>query len=181
MKQLRSYKCRQHDRSAKSMTTSQFKSEILPHYESMHRVAVAMLGDSDEASDAVQDCMLKLWRSRDGLDMIINIRAYCIGAIRKTCLSAIEGRINSEKIESVTAENDTDVTYDRVEQRDSLEFVTRAIDAMPESHRDVMKLSSFGGLSNSEIADMTGLTAENVRQILSRGRKKLKTLFSKHS
>ncbi len=39
-------------------------------------------------------------------------------------------------------------------------------------------MSAVGGLTNSEIKDATGLTDDNVRVLLSRGRKKLRQLFS---
>ena len=42
-----------------------------------------------------------------------------------------------------------------------------------------MRLSAFGGLSNDEIAQATGLDNQNVRALLSRGRRKIKEMFIK--
>lgn len=50
---------------------------------------------------------------------------------------------------------------------------------LPENQRTVVVMSAVTGLSNSEISQATGLSAENVRVLLSRGRKKLRELFYK--
>ncbi|MDE6768460.1 MAG: RNA polymerase subunit sigma-70, partial [Muribaculaceae bacterium] len=42
----------------------------------------------------------------------------------------------------------------------------------------VVMLSAVSGLSNNEIQEVTGLSDDNVRVLLSRGRKKLKQLFA---
>ncbi|MCM1484200.1 MAG: hypothetical protein NC043_07675 [Muribaculaceae bacterium] len=36
------------------MTSEEFKSDILPHYQAMWSMAYTLLADSDEAADAVQ-------------------------------------------------------------------------------------------------------------------------------
>jgi len=53
------------------------------------------------------------------------------------------------------------------------------IDMLPENQRRVVMLSGIAGLSNSEIKKATGLSDDNVRVLLSRGRKKLRELFSR--
>lgn len=49
------------------MTTQEFKDKIMPHHGAMFRVASAILSDSEEAADAVQDSMMRLWQYRDKL------------------------------------------------------------------------------------------------------------------
>ena len=48
-------------RPAATMTSDEFKAEILPYYKDMWRMAYAVLGNRDEAADAVQDANLRLW------------------------------------------------------------------------------------------------------------------------
>ena len=158
----------------------QFKDDILPHYRLMWQAAYAVLGDRDAAADAVQDCMVKLWDRRHLLDNVGNLRAYCIRAARNEALTTLRDR-RQTGVPPDTPGHEPGSEYDqeRVEYADAVTTVSRVIDAMPPTHAEVMRLSSFAGLSNSEISEATGLSPDNVRVILSRGRRKLKLLFEK--
>ena len=167
-------------RPAATMTSDEFKAEILPYYKDMWRMAYAVLGNRDEAADAVQDAMLRLWSVRDSLPEISNRRSYCIGAVRNASLRLIEGRKEFSPLTEIAETSESPEAVGRLEANEIKDFVSRAFDSMPPTQGEVMRLSSLSGLSNTEIAEATGLTLDNVRVILSRGRKKLKTLFSKH-
>ena len=65
------------------MTTQEFKDKIMPHHGAMFRVASAILSDSEEAADAVQDSMMRLWQYRDRLAAVADLRTYCIVTARK--------------------------------------------------------------------------------------------------
>lgn len=160
------------------MTPEQFNDDILPMHAPMYRVAFSLLKDSDAAADAVQDCMLRLWSRRDSFDSITEIRPYCLMTIRNHCLTVLKQNHMFESIDQASnIASDTNACSD-LEHRQSMAMLDSAIDSMPEHHREVLKLSTYGGCSNSEIATLTGLTEVNVRAILSRGRKKLRLLFS---
>ena len=62
---------------------------------------------------------------------------------------------------------------------DELNRVNEAIDALPPLSRRVLRMNAYDGCSGQEIAEATGLSEANVRVILSRTRKRLRTLFSK--
>ena len=67
------------------------------------------------------------------------------------------------------------------EYRDTRHRIEILIDSLPPGQSRVIRLSSFGGLDNAEIAEATGQTEANVRQLLSRGRRKLRELMNKNS
>lgn len=72
------------------MTNEEFKASILPHYKGMYRIAASIMRSDDEAADAVQDAMLKLWDSRDKLKNVADLKAYCLNAVRNVCLNTIQ-------------------------------------------------------------------------------------------
>lgn len=63
---------------------------------------------------------------------------------------------------------------------DSVEFIGRIVDSLPEGQREVVRLSAFDERSNEEIAELTGYSPGNVRQLLSRGRKKIREMYIKY-
>ena len=63
------------------------------------------------------------------------------------------------------------------EYNDTRRHIEILIDTLPPGQRDAIRMSGFGGLDNSEIAEATGQTENNVRQLLSRGRRRLRELL----
>lgn len=162
------------------MTTEQFKQQILPFHAMMYGVAKAILESEDDACDAVQDSMMSLWQKRDSLPSVANLRAYCAAAVRNQCMTMVRERAahRQESLEVAPAVVD-DSTEKRVDDADAIARLSNVIDRLPASQAEVMRLSAFGGLSNDEIAQATGLDNQNVRTLLSRGRRKIKEMFIK--
>lgn len=160
------------------MTISNFKSDILPHYKAMWNIAYAVLGNSDDASDAVQEGMVRLWARRDTLDSVSNVAGYCACVARNIALTMLQNRKSAADID-IEASKLSMAAHgsERMEWRHEVDAVMQAITNMPPNQREVMRLSAMAELDNNEIAEVTGLSRDNVRQLLSRGRKKLRQLF----
>lgn len=161
------------------MTERRFNDEIIPMHAAMYRVAVAILGSADDAADVVQDIMVRLWNNRNSLDSVSSLGGYAINAVRNECVTRMTRTQPSAPIDFVAEKCSDDDQQAAMERRESLRIVAGAIQTMPDTQRQVMELSAFGAFSSQEIAEATGLTEVNVRALLSRGRKKLKQLFSK--
>lgn len=158
------------------MTSGEFKSILLPCYRRMYATAVAILRDADDASDAVQDTIAALWQKHEGIDVPDNPQAFCCRSVRNTCIDRL--RFNAKRyfdnIEGLCIV-DTDVTTDRDVSLNTMSaYIAELLSGFKEKQRKILMLSIFSQLSNEEISDITGETVENVRMILSRGRRKLK-------
>ena len=64
------------------------------------RMAIRYLEDSDEAEDAVQDALLKLWFLRDRLDQYRSVDALAIVITKHLCIN----RLRVTRIEKVDLE-----------------------------------------------------------------------------
>ncbi len=96
--------------------------------------------------------------------------------MRRQALTFLQkARYSEELTENVGTVSDNGI--DSLEYRERLSEVNRIIATLPKNQQDVIRLSSFGGCSNDEIAGITGLSDTNVRALLSRGRKKIKSLL----
>lgn len=154
------------------MTEQQFRDVVMPHHRLMAGMAMAVLGDREEASDCLQDCLLALWNRRDELERVDNVKAYCLRTVRNCALSMLRrtNRLETvipEIIESLDPET-------RLEHKDRLEKVMAHIETLPEPQREVIRMSAVLGLSNDDVAKMSGQSPGNVRTLLSRARKRLK-------
>ncbi|MDE6654442.1 MAG: sigma-70 family RNA polymerase sigma factor [Muribaculaceae bacterium] len=158
------------------MTSGEFKSILLPCYRRMFATAMAILRNGDDASDAVQDTVSALWQRHAGLSVPDNVVAFCCRAVRNTCIDRL--RLDSKRyfdnIEGLCVA-DASVTSDRDASLNTMsEYIATLLSGFKEKQRRILMLSIFSELSNDEISVITGETNENVRMIISRGRKKLK-------
>lgn len=154
------------------MTEQQFRDIVMPHHRLMAGMAMAVLGDREDVSDCLQDCLLALWNRRDELEHVDNVKAYCLRTVRNCALSMLRraNRLENvipEIIESLDPET-------RLEHKDRLEKVMAHIETLPGPQREVIRMSAVLGLSNDDVAKMSGQSPGNVRTLLSRARKRLK-------
>ena len=161
------------------MTQQEFEIRSQQCRPVMFRIAYAILADREEAADAVQDALLKLWCSRSVLDTVGSIPSYFNMAVRNAALD-IRGR-RQTPVQGVDTDNNGHAAHSVCSGAESMTdaaIVMKAIDSLPDNSRQVMRLSVMTGMSSKEIADLMELTDANVRAILSRTRKKLKELFT---
>ncbi len=75
------------------MTEREFRERVLSLRRLMYGVALKMGIPPDDAADAVQEALVKLWRHRDGIPGNPGeSRLYCMAALRNECLSLIRRR-----------------------------------------------------------------------------------------
>lgn len=153
-----------------------FNERFLPLYPRLYSVAAAILDPSTgEASDAVQETMVKIWKSGASMATVEQPEAYAVKVLRTTAIDMLCRRHYADSIDEVP-----EIDSDSPPDPDSVEFLERIIDTLPSTQQEVIRLSAFSNLPNDEIAALTGQTAVNVRQLLSRGRKKIKELYNKY-
>ncbi len=158
------------------MTDGEFNRIILPQYRQMYATAFAILRDPDDASDAVQDSLSALWLKHQDIKIPENGAAFCRQTIRNHCIDRIRGDSKRyfERIETLYQLPTGFKTDSEVSLSYTSSFIMECLRTLNERHREVLTLSIFSQLSNDEISTATGESPENVRVILSRGRKTIK-------
>ena len=161
------------------MPASLFKQLLLPLYPRLHRVALHLLGNVEDAEDMVQEVYMKLWSRRDALPDVQNVEAYCVTLTKNMCID----RLRLAEVEEVDVETiaqpltAADDVAEDVERRDAVEHVKVVIATLPENQQKVITLRDMQEHSFEEIEQMTGLTATNARMLLSRARKAIRERF----
>lgn len=165
------------------MTSEEFKSEVLPVKNKLYRFALRLLGDVEEAQDVVQEIFLRLWSKRDNLSEYRSIEAFAMTMTRNLCLDKLKSPASRKETFDETREMPDNTTpYTKTETSDTIRLVKMAMDALPEQQRMVIHLRDVEGSDFDEIAEVTGLSLNNVRVSLSRARKKIRdTLIKIHS
>ena len=138
--------------------------------DSLWRLACTILCNKEDARDVVQDVMMRVWEQP--LEPV-NVNTYLTQSIRNACIDRLRSRRNqTDSIPEIPAESNIDAMSDR-------EIVRFAMDRLPENLRTTVHLKDIEGYDTSEIAQILGIQENNVRALLSRGRKMMRAIIEK--
>lgn len=155
------------------MDPKQFNAQILTLSDKLFRLAKSMLRNADAAQDAVQDLSLKLWEKRDNLDVVENVPAFTMRAMRNLCLDTIRQQRNEDELPAEFELGELN-PHQRTEQKDMAGKIREMIDNLPELQRSIIRMRDVEGMEISEIAYITSLTENAVSVNLSRARQKIR-------
>ncbi|MBO5084508.1 MAG: sigma-70 family RNA polymerase sigma factor [Bacteroidaceae bacterium] len=163
------------------MPASLFKQLLLPLYPRLQHVALRMLGNVEDAEDMVQEVYMKLWGKREELPDVQNMEAYCVALTKNMCIDRLRlaevDRVDVDDVPlSLAAADDV---ASQLERQDAVEQVKLIIETLPEKQQQVVTLRDIRDCTFEEIEEQTGLTAVNVRALLSRARKTIRERFKR--
>lgn len=163
-----------------------FEREAVPHMDSLYNYALKMTGDSDDASDLIQETYLKAFRFFDKFEKGTNCKAWLFRIMKNTYINTYRkntkepDKVDYEEIENfyenIKASN-TDSAHLEKDIYDNLldDDLSDAISSLPEDFRTVVILADIEGFTYDEIADFIDVPVGTVRSRLHRARKMLFT------
>jgi RNA polymerase sigma-70 factor (ECF subfamily) len=136
--------------------------------------ALKWLQNEADAEDTVQEALLRLWKIRDQLDTVVNLRAFASQTTKNICIDRLRtAKEHTEAIDSYPGA-DHETPYSRTERNDMIAVIKRIIERLPELQRTIIQLRDIEGYELQEIADITGTLVGAVTVNLSRARKKVR-------
>jgi RNA polymerase sigma-70 factor (ECF subfamily) len=143
-------------------------------------VAYRMLGSLPEAEDAVQECWLRLNRSRT--DNVENLRGWLTTVVARVCLDMLRSRKSrrEEPLETAAPEPAgkqrpaPDPEAEAV-LADSLGYATLVVlNRLNPAERIAFVLHDLFDVPFEEVAQITGRSSDGVRQLASRARRRIR-------
>ncbi len=158
------------------MDLQEFKTKVLPVRQKLYRLAVFMLQDKEEAEDTLQDVFLKLWTNKHKLHAYTSIEAFAMSITKNLCLDRLKASKRRPKVDVAGLEMNSNEAnpYQRYELADSVSKIHGLVAALPEQQKLVLHLRDVEECSFEEIEQITNLTVNNIRVILSRARKQVR-------
>ena len=146
----------------------------------LYNCAYSILRDEPSAEDAVQDAFVSLARNFEKTKQMERnqIRGYMIIIVRNAAFKLYNKRKREVAAEDIYAdEADTsDMTLD-VENKELARTLFEMIKKLDSKYGDVIMLKYYHDMHDKDIADSLGLTVENVKVRLHRGRNALKKML----
>jgi RNA polymerase sigma-70 factor (ECF subfamily) len=158
----------------------------------VYRLAFSMLRHKQDAEDAAQEVLIKLWRTLPDYRFECPLLIYVLKMTRTTVLDLQRKLSRRREHEvSLTVEDedgervvmdvaDTSVDANPAEhltRAERIAEVRRAIEDLPPAERDIIMLKDIQGLSYAQIADLLSVEEGTVGSRLSRARKNLEKIL----
>jgi RNA polymerase sigma-70 factor (ECF subfamily) len=156
--------------------TGAFEALVQRHHRTLFSVALRMLGDYSDASDATQATLVKAYEKLGTFDPRFRFFSWIYRILLNECLNARRDRRPVETL-------DTDIAgeggpLEALEAAERRQLVQRALLALPVEYRQVIVLRHFGGLNYDDIAATLGIPSKTVKSRLYSARQRLAYLLT---
>ncbi len=162
----------------KSENLSNEMEELWPD---LVRFSRSLSGNADLAQDIAQESMQRALQRQEGLEGIVNLRAWLCQIAANVCREWWRKRSREQEcLKQIAAnrpfESDT-LPSGAIEQREHLEAIWSFIQELSVVQRQVIQLHLQDNCSHAEIAKRLNTTTDNVKANLSVVKRKLRKKF----
>jgi RNA polymerase sigma-70 factor, ECF subfamily len=159
------------------MTPEEFRKVFLPEGRRLYALAFRYLNNREEAEDAVQEVLMKLWEERKKAGRYENPAAWCTTVTRNYCIDMLRRRKKmvrddiSRVNEVPEAVNDM---FGRSDGSEAASLITGIVQRMKEPYRSAVIMRDIEGYSYEEAAEAMKTSVSTLRTTLSRARKSIR-------
>jgi RNA polymerase sigma factor (sigma-70 family) len=144
-------------------------------YDRYHRPILSfcrhLLGDPEEAADAVQHTFLAAYSAIVSSSKPILLRAWLFTIARNRCYSVLRAR--RQQATGGQFEPVTEGLATQVIQREDLRQLLEDLQRLPEDQRAALVMAELGSLSHQEIANVLGVPPGKVKALVFQARESL--------
>lgn len=157
------------------MTQTEFLEIVMPFKDKVFRLAKRLLVSTEEAEDATQEVIIKLWNNKSKISEYNNVEAFSMTMTKNYCYDKLKSKqAQNLKIVHSNYEDKQTALQKQVELNDSVNWVERIIQELPEQQRVIIQLRDIEEYDYDEIAKMLDMNNTAVRVNLSRARKTIR-------
>jgi len=147
------------------------------------RLAVAMLGNMEDARDALQDAFVKAYEALHRFDLRRPFGPWFYQILRNQCRDVLRSRQARFRLEALDERlelrpADSEMGPERARQRGAArELLWKALERIGEEHREILVLKELQGFRYNEIAKVLEIPEGTVASRLYHARRALKTVL----
>jgi len=142
----------------------------------MFQLAYRLMGyQRGPAEDAVQESLIKLWRSAPNWRPIGSVESYVSRIVYNSCMDMHRRQRPTEEIPEDYSVADT--VLETILDQEQRQLLLGAIQKLPERQKDAILLHYMGEHSQRHVAKLLGTTEKGIERLLARGRKRLRELL----
>jgi len=165
------------------MKQTEFLNLVLPFKDKLFRLSKRLLVSTEEAEDATQEVLLKLWSKNSKMKEYKNVEAFAMTMTKNFCLDRLKSKQASNlKLVHSNYGDDNNSLQKNIEAKDSVNWVAKIMDELPEQQKMVLQLRDIEQYTFEEIEELLDMKPTAIRVALSRARKTVREkLTQKHN
>ncbi|MDO4209380.1 MAG: sigma-70 family RNA polymerase sigma factor [bacterium] len=152
------------------MNTQEFIESVESLRGDMLQQARRYLHDTDDAEDAVQESLVKLWTLRDRIPDKQKMRNMAAVICRNVSLNMIRDSRHTVDIDNVRAMHMRGDPQMQMEENEDMRRLRQSIQALSDKQRAILRMRNVENMSYADISRITGSTESSVRGMLSKAR-----------
>ncbi|HEX7086359.1 MAG TPA: RNA polymerase sigma factor [Vicinamibacterales bacterium] len=152
-----------------------FEELLRPHEAALFTLACRMLGDREEARDAVQSALLRAYQHLAQFDPAHRFFSWIYRIVMNECLNRRRARVPEDELPPTLAARGT--PFEAAAASERAAQIRAALLRLSPEHRAVVTMRHFGGLSYDEIGEALGIPAKTVKSRLYSARQRLGELL----
>ena len=157
------------------MKQAEFVSLVMPFKDKVFRLAKRLLVSREEAEDATQEILLKLWNNKQKIGDYKNVEAFSMTMTKNFCLDRLKSKqAQNLKIVHSNYTDKSSSLQKQLEARDSMDWVSKIMKDLPEQQKIIVQLRDIEEYDFAEIAEMLDMNETAIRVNLSRARKTIR-------
>lgn len=162
-------------RAAQKGNKAAFEKLITPFLPKLYNLAYHLVQHRDDAADAVQDTVIKAYRSIHGFREEADLGTWLSRILRNTILDEVKRAVRRhEEATEVLPERAEHITEPGAERRELRDLMLAFINELSDKLREPVVLYDLEGFSYEEIAEILDINIGTVKSRLSRGRMALR-------
>jgi RNA polymerase sigma factor (sigma-70 family) len=162
------------------MNQNEFMQLVSPFKSKIFRVAKRLLVSTEEAEDATQEVLVKLWTKNESLSAYTSVEALAMTMTKNYCLDQLKSKRAGNL--RIVHNNFTDreaPLQKKVEDTDTMSWVEKVINQLPEQQRLIVQMRDIEQYEFEEIAKILEMNETAIRVALSRARKTIREFMIK--
>lgn len=157
------------------MNQLQFIAATTPFKDKLFRLAKRLLVSTEEAEDATQEVLVKLWCKNEGLNKFASLEAFAMTIAKNYCLDQLRlKRTTNQRLQHDNYVDQLPAVDKIIEDKDSLDWVDRVINHLPDQQRIIIQMRDVEQYEFDEIAQIMDMNETAIRVALSRARKTIR-------
>lgn len=162
------------------MHQKEFIQLVTPFKDKVFRLAKRLLISTEEAEDATQEVMVKLWNKNNKLEAYTSLEAFAMTTTKNYCLDQLKSkRASNLQLVHSNYEDKQVGLLQKIEDTDSLSWVEKIINELPEQQKLIVQMRDVEQYEFEEIAKMLNMNETAIRVALSRARKTIRETMQK--
>ena len=160
------------------MTQRQFLDTLLPLQPTLRLVAERLLGNKEDAADAVQETYTHLWEQRQRLEQCENQQGFAMQMLKNHCISLLRQRHTFEIIEQLPEVSDEELRHEAEVLEERAATFDRLMAQLPEAQQAAVRMKYLERKTHTEMQQQLGMSSANVYTTLSRAISNLKQMIN---